>query len=86
MENPKCAKDVLFVDLRKKLNSLTFRSNKFSTCIYRLNSSVYGETKSRIIFLANNQRHILSNFQFFVKRTQKYIRGQTIDKTMANPN
>ena len=40
---------------------------------------------SRIICLAKNQGHLLTNDQFLMKRTQQNIPGQTVDKTMAKP-
>ena len=37
------------------------------------------------IYLANNQGHLLTNYQFLMIETQQKIWGQTADKTMAKP-
>ena len=51
--------DFLFVDLRKKLNSLTSRFRQVSSrAVSRLNSSItiHDETKTRIIYLAKKKK------------------------------
>ena len=59
---------VLFVDLRKELKSLTYRSMRVSCrCIY---ATLHDERNSQVICLTKPEGHLLLNCQFLVKRIQ----------------
>ena len=77
-------RDFLFVDLRKELNSITSRFLLVS-CRY-LYITIHDATKSRIICLTYTEGLFPSNSKFLMKRHSKRLRGQTINKTVTNPN
>ena len=61
-------RDFLFVDLRKVLNSLTYR---FLRVELSISITIHGATKSRIICLIKTETLLLSNSQFLMKRTKQ---------------
>ena len=83
-------RDFLFVDLRKKLNSLTSRFRQVSSrhvetdyTLYKV--KVHDETKSRIICLAKNERHLESSHKLpvsYEKDTTKDLKKMVHLRTL----
>ena len=76
-------RDFLFVDLTEELSSgyiYIFTSKLW------ISITVHDVTKSRIICFTKTGGLLPSNSKLFIKRTQKRLRGQTINKTVTNQN